>query len=391
MEIWSVQQLIEYIKTALSINPILKDIWIESEITNKTISQSGHCYFSLKDENTQINCIMFGGTSNNEFCENGSAVLAHGHISIYQPRGTLQFVVDNLIPQGKGHLQLKYNQIKEKLKSEGLFEESRKRKIHEFPKHIAILSSPTGAVIHDIINIIKRRYPLLEISLIHTNIQGELAKNDICNSIDIANNLKECDVILLTRGGGSLEELWPFNEETVVRKIFSSKKPLITAIGHETDTTLSDLASDLRTATPSVAAEILTPNKNDLIESIETKISSLNNKINTDLSMYDEQITHAITYLQTTRPTIKTSSEKMQMLFNNLVRYNKQKFNLLEDKIMNSEKILASLNPKQILHKGYSIVEKIKTGEIVNKTNLIKKNDKIKITTTNGKYYAITE
>ena len=334
---------------------------------------------------------MFGGTSNNEFCENGSAVLAHGHISIYQPRGTLQFVVDNLIPQGKGHLQLKYNQIKEKLKSEGLFEESRKRKIHEFPKHIAILSSPTGAVIHDIINIIKRRYPLLEISLIHTNIQGELAKNDICNSIDIANNLKECDVILLTRGGGSLEELWPFNEETVVRKIFSSKKPLITAIGHETDTTLSDLASDLRTATPSVAAEILTPNKNDLIESIETKISSLNNKINTDLSMYDEQITHAITYLQTTRPTIKTSSEKMQMLFNNLVRYNKQKFNLLEDKIMNSEKILASLNPKQILHKGYSIVEKIKTGEIVNKTNLIKKNDKIKITTTNGKYYAITE
>ena len=277
------------------------------------------------------------------------------------------------------------------MKSEGLFEESRKRKIPEFPKHIAILSSPTGAVIHDIINIIKRRYPLLEISLIHTNIQGELAKNDICNSIDIANNLKECDVILLTRGGGSLEELWPFNEEIVVRKIFASKKPLITAIGHETDTTLSDLASDLRTATPSVAAEILTPNKNDLIESIETKISSLNNKINTDLSMYDEQIAHAITYLQTTRPTIKTSSEKMQILFNNLVRYNKQKFNLLEDKIMNSEKILASLNPKQILHKGYSIVEKIQTGEIVNKTNLIKKNDKIKITTTNGKYYAITE
>ena len=391
MEIWSVKQLIEYIKTVLSINPMLKDIWIESEVTNKTTSQAGHSYFSLKDETTQINCIMFQGTSNNEFCENGTAILAHGHISIYQPRGILQFVVDNLIPQGKGHLQLQYNQIKEKLESEGLFEKSRKRKMPKFPKHIAILSSPTGAVIHDIINIIKRRYPLLEITLINTTVQGNLAKNDICNSIDISNNLKQCDIILLTRGGGSLEELWPFNEEIVVRKIFSSKKPLVTAIGHETDTTLSDLASDLRAPTPSVAAEILTPNKNELIESIETKISSLNNNINTDLSMYDEQITHSITYLQTTRPTIKTSSEKVQILFNNLLSYNRQKFNLLEDAIINSEKILQSLNPKQILQKGYSIVEKIKTGEIVNKTNLIEKNDKIKITTTNGKYYAITE
>lgn len=242
-------------------------VWVSGEITNRRLQSSGHCYFTLKDAFAQLNCVLFRGQTgvDRSILEDGQKVLVHGALTVYEPRGQYQLIVDAVEPQGIGTLQLMFERLKQKLQAEGLFAPERKRPIPHYPKRIGVVTSPTGAAIRDVIHVISRRNPAVELVLAPCRVQGEGAAAEIAAAIRQLNEWsvslpvqERLDVILVTRGGGSLEDLWAFNEEIVARAIYASEIPVVSAVGHEIDFTISDFVADLRAATPSAAAELLT-------------------------------------------------------------------------------------------------------------------------------------
>ncbi len=266
--IYSVSQLTREIK--LHLEGEFYDIWVVGEISNFKQPSSGHLYFTLRDARTQLSAVMF--RSARRFLKfrpaDGMAVLARGHITLYEPRGSYQLQVDWIEPRGKGALQLAFEQLKEKLAKEGLFATERKRALPLLPQKIGVVTSPTGAAIRDICRILHRRYPNIEVLLYPAQVQGDLAAAEITKGIQVLNRMGGFDVLIVGRGGGSLEDLWPFNEETVARAIAQSAIPVISAVGHEVDFTIADFAADVRAATPSAAAEIVVSRKEDFLERI---------------------------------------------------------------------------------------------------------------------------
>ncbi|MBT8356429.1 MAG: exodeoxyribonuclease VII large subunit, partial [Deltaproteobacteria bacterium] len=256
-------------------------VWISGEISNCKKPGSGHLYFTLKDEKSQISCVMFKGQNQKlKFdLEDGLSVTGLGRISLYEPRGTYQLIFEYIEPKGIGALQIAFEQLKNRLASEGLFEEKYKRPLPFFPQKISLITSPTGAVVHDILKIIKRRFPNLFIEIVPVKVQGKDAEKEIINALNLLTTRNNTDIIVLARGGGSLEDLNVFNSEYVARAIFSAKIPVISAIGHETDFTISDFVADLRAPTPSAAAELVVPNKDELKRRVVDIISKLKSNI----------------------------------------------------------------------------------------------------------------
>ena len=252
-------------------------LWIEGEISNLAKPASGHMYFSLKDELSQIRCAWFKQRQlqNTLNIANGSKMLALGKIGLYEPRGEYQFIVEKMEIAGEGDLKRKYEELKKKLSGEGIFSEENKLELPELPKKIGVITSPSGAAVRDILTILKRRFPIIPIIIFPVAVQGEQAAPQIQNALKKANLRADCDLLILARGGGSLEDLWAFNEEIVARAIFHSEIPIISAIGHETDVTISDFAADMRAPTPSGAAELAVPDQHDWIKSID----NIGNKI----------------------------------------------------------------------------------------------------------------
>lgn len=249
-----------YIKNLLDGDSLLSNLWVKGEISNFKAHSSGHFYFTLKDNSGSLKCVMFRSRAQNiKFePEHGMQVIAAGYVSVYERDGQYQLYVDEMLPFGAGALNIAYEKLKERLAQEGLFAESRKRKLPVFPETIGIVTSLTGAALRDMVSIIKRRFPKMKIIISPAQVQGEEGAKSICSALDKIYHQK-IDVIIIGRGGGSLEELWCFNEEAVVRKISMSPVPIVSAVGHETDFTLSDFAADIRAATPSMAAELVTP------------------------------------------------------------------------------------------------------------------------------------
>lgn len=240
------------------------EIWVTGEVTNLRLQSSGHCYFTLKDASAQLSCVLFRGeaTANREFLQDGQKLLLQGTLTVYEARGQYQLIVRTLEPQGIGALQLAFEKLKRKLQAEGLFAQERKRALPRYPRRIGLVTSPTGAAIRDVLHVIQRRQPSLEIVLAPCRVQGDGAAAEIAAAIRLLNKWKtsaeHLDLILVARGGGSLEDLWAFNEEAVARAIFDSALPVVSAVGHEIDFTISDFVADLRAATPSAAAELIT-------------------------------------------------------------------------------------------------------------------------------------
>ena len=261
---YTVSAVAEYLKASLESDPRLADLMVVGEVSGYRNPSSGHHYFALRDEQSVLRCVMFRGGRGGQFLSDGSQVICHGRISIYAARGDLQYYVDQVEPDGVGALQKAFEEMRKRLESEGLFESGRKRQLPAMPARIAVITSPTGAVIQDILNVLTRRYPLAEVILIPTAVQGEKAAPEIVRAFQALNALDDIDVAIVARGGGSLEDLWSFNEETVARAIFASNVPVISAIGHETDTTIADLVADVCAPTPSAAAEIVAPATADL-------------------------------------------------------------------------------------------------------------------------------
>ena len=279
----SVTALTKYIKYKLEGDTHLKQIYLKGEISNLTKHSRGHYYFSLKDENAQIKAIMFSSATKSLAFDpkDGDKVLAYGAISVYEPSGSYSIQIYQMEPDGIGALYLAYEKLKEELEEKGYFSQTRKKPIPKYPSAIGVITSPTGAAIRDIIHTIERRYPLTKLILYPALVQGDTAKESIRDQINKANQDSLVDVLIVGRGGGSIEDLWAFNERVVAEAIYASKIPIISAVGHETDFTISDFVSDLRAPTPTAAAELATPDKNTLMRTVETFKETLNSRIST--------------------------------------------------------------------------------------------------------------
>ena len=297
-------------------------IWVEGEISNLMRSAAGHVYFSLKDESASVRCAMFRMQNQSLDFElrDGMQILARTKVGLYKQRGEFQLIVEYAEESGEGLLRQRFELLKQTLQKEGLFDELHKKPLPKMPKTIGLVTSPKGAAVQDIIKTIKRRYPIVRVIVYPTLVQGNEATKKIASAIDIANQRDECDVIIIARGGGSLEDLWCFNEELVARSIFHSKIPIISGIGHETDFTITDLVADLRAATPTAAAEIALPTTSEIIDRLNRYIFDITQLIDYKVNYFRHQLKSASLRMQASHPQSK-------------LQFNMQKLDLINEKI----------------------------------------------------------
>lgn len=389
-KIYTVSRITKYIKNLFENDYNLQNVWILGEISNFKLHSSGHMYFVLKDQESQIKGVMFKGNnlSLRFMPQDGMKVKVRGDISVYERRGEYQLYVKEIVEAGKGELYLAFERLKEKLKAEGLFSEEFKKKLPLIPENIAVITSPTGAAIRDVITISLRRFPNLSILVVPSLVQGTLAAQEIARKIDFLNkHFNNLDFIILSRGGGSLEELWAFNEEILARSIYNSKIPIVSAIGHETDFTISDFVADLRCPTPSAAAEMTIPDKSSLINNINLLNSKLNKAIKRNLELKVENINSINKNIQYQGPENKIN-QYYQYIDEFSVRIKlriKHQIELCEEKIKKDKQRLDSLNPGAVIERGYSICRKIPGKEIIKRLNQVEIGNEIEIIISDGK------
>lgn len=297
MDIFSEKTILTVTRLTVLLRGVLEEnfeqLWVQGEVSNLSYPSSGHCYFTLKDAGAQLRCVMFkSAVKNLKFrLTDGMALIVRGRISVYDQRGEYQLICEYIEPAGVGALQTAFVQLKEKLAREGLFAESHKVEMPCFPRKIGVITSPTGAAIHDVLNVLKRRFASLEVQLYPVRVQGEGAALEIARAIDEMNRLAEVDVLVVGRGGGSLEDLWAFNEEVVARAVYRSKIPVISAVGHETDWTICDFVADLRAPTPSAAAELVIASADELRNRVEALFHRLTRTVESLLAAHDRTLT----------------------------------------------------------------------------------------------------
>lgn len=389
--IWTVTELTRYIRGILEDDENLTSLWIQGEVSNLSTPSSGHLYFTLKDTYSSLRCVMWrsGAQKLITLPKDGDAVQCHGSISIYEASGQYQLYVDRIIQIGEGILYQEFIKLKAKLQSEGLFEEHRKSAIPSYPDKIGVVTSPTGAAVQDILNTIQRRYPIAEVILAGVAVQGNDAPSQIIRAIDVLNTVHHPNVIILARGGGSIEDLWAFNDEELARKISSSKIPIITGVGHETDYTIADFASDLRAPTPTAAAELATPNKNEIILSLRQTSEQLANRMIEIINFQQLQIDQNLREISMHSPLNRIKSNRQRIDDLSIRTHNSllNKLTLSYSQITGTQKILESLNPNAALKRGYAIVTNIQ-GQIIRSIKQISVQDKIKIMIGDGQFTA---
>ena len=383
----SVKQLNLYVKDLIDRDGYLNNVYVKGEVSNFKRHYTGHLYFTLKDDESLIKCVMFKSyTSNLKFePKDGMQVLILGTCAVYERDGVYQIYVKGMEEDGVGDLYKQFEELKQKLSEKGLFDESKKKKIPMFPKSIGVVTSMTGAVIKDIINVTTRRFPKVNIKLYPAAVQGAGAEKNICEGIQYFNNAKNVDVIIIARGGGSLEDLWPFNEEMTAYAIYDSELPVISAVGHETDFTIADFVADLRAPTPSAAGELAVPEYEELI----WKLQNYNHRLSLALNKKVENAKEKLNSLKKSKvlqnPISMLDSQKM--LVDSL---NKQLENGIKE-ILNQKKLelaykgtaLDNLSPLKTLSRGYSLVLD-KDDKVVKSAQNLKKNDQIKIKMNDG-------
>ncbi len=353
----TVSQLNAYMKRVVDGQTALSDIWIKGEISNFKEHFSGHLYITLKDEGGVLKAVMFKGNAHTLSFrpEDGMKVLARGKIGVYEQGGTYQLYINEMIPDGIGDLYIAYEQLKKKLQEEGLFDENAKKPIPEYPERVGVITAATGAAVRDIINVITRRYPMCEIILYPSLVQGAGAAQNIKEGIEYFNNNDACDTLIVGRGGGSIEDLWAFNEEIVARAIYASKIPVISAVGHETDFTIADFVADLRAPTPSAAAEIAVPSMLELA----AKVSTMQNRV----KMAEVNFLKA-KRLYTEKLSVRSPKEKMDELrqrIDNLLAQADKSFKLsYSNKKNDALKLITkldALSPLSVMSRGYSVAQ----------------------------------
>ena len=384
MAIYTVSQVTSYIKELVEVDPSLSDIFVQGEVSNLRVSSAGHSYFTLKDTSSVLNCVMFRSQSGSDLLKNGTEVSTHGRLSFYEPRGSMDYMVDLAMPEGTGKLSLELEQLKIRLEASGLFEESRKRPLPTFPQTVGVVTSPSGSVFHDIQNVISRRYPLAKILLSPSQVQGDNAASNIVTALELLNLNGEADVIIVARGGGSLEELWPFNEEIVANAIFGSRIPVISAVGHETDVTISDLVADLRAPTPSAAAELAVPDKSVLKQALSEMIMRNYNFFIQQTEIFKRSISDITQKLNLSIPDLNLLRRQIDDLSKSLETTLIGKINLTKVELLSLQQRLQTLDPTATLQRGYAVVQKSATGHVVLSTKDVKPGEQLNVTLGDG-------
>lgn len=382
----SVTDLNYYIKNKIADDEYLNNVLIKGEISNFKHHYTGHMYFTLKDDNSLIKCIMFKSyTTNLKFVpKDGMSVLAFGTVSVFERDGVYQLYCKGMQEDGMGSLYTAYEQLKEKLDKEGLFKEENKKKLPIMPKIIGVLTSNTGSVIKDIINVSTRRNPNVYIRLYPVPVQGEGAGAKIAEAIKIMNDKKLADVLILARGGGSLEDLWPFNEEIVARAIYNSEIPIVSAVGHETDFSISDFVADLRAPTPSAAAEIVVPNIVNIKQNLDTYNIRLKNSLKKKVEIMKMRYGKCMKSRIYTDPLkiVNDNYLKLDIITKSIINSMNKKMQLSKTEAIKNLSKLDALSPLKTLSRGYSILEK--DTRIVKDAQELQKDDIVKIRLSNG-------
>jgi exodeoxyribonuclease VII large subunit len=388
---WSVTELTRYLRDMFLSDEKLQDVWVQGEVSNASRASSGHFYFTLKDAGAALSCVMWRNTVVRlpALPRDGDAVEVHGSLDIYEVSGRYQLYADQLRPAGEGALFQEFLRLKARLEAEGLFDPQRKRPIPRWPQRIGIVTSPTGAALRDMLNTIRRRYPAVAVVLAPTPVQGNEAPPGIVAAIQSLNRLASPDVILLARGGGSMEDLWAFNDERVARAIVASSAPVITGVGHETDFTIADFASDLRAPTPTAAAELATPNRDDLLESlagleqrglraVQTVIGEQRWTLN--------RLEHRLR-LQTPAARLRSDRQRLDELSHRCQVAQEHSLALRVARLQAFTQRLEALNPLAVLGRGYAIVT-LTDGNLVRSVGQVEPGDQLDVRVSDGSFPA---
>ncbi len=385
--VYTVSELTSRIKGMLEDE--FPSVWVEGEVSNFVRAASGHFYFSLKDQKSQLSCVMFRGDNFGIGfdLEDGLNVLVTGRISVYPPSGRYQLIVSEIKPLGIGLLFLEFEKLKARLAEEGLFEEARKKPLPQFPRTIGVITSPKGAAIRDMISIVGRRYPLANFVLYPVMVQGEGAAEQIAGAIEAMNRWGEPDLLIIGRGGGSIEDLWAFNEEIVARAIAASELPVVSAVGHEIDFTISDLVADLRAPTPSAAAELVVPD----VKRMSDHLDAISKKIRREVAIIYQGMLSRLEYLSShhgLKRVPRMIEDAMQDVDRNQILMKKGLVNLLKGmnrRLGELSGMLDLLSPLAILGRGYSLTYKLPEDTLVRKAGTLSQGDRIRVRLHEGK------
>ena len=386
--ILTVSQLTSYLRQLITGDDFLQDLWVEGEISNFTRASSGHLYFTLKDSQSAVRCVMWRNLADRLTFEprEGLAVEAHGGMGVYETSGQVQLYVDTMRPAGEGRLYQEFLRLKAKLEAEGLFDATTKQPIPTLPGVIGIVTSPTGAALQDMLNTLRRRYPVVEVVLSPTTVQGVDAPQEIVTALERLNREISPDVILIGRGGGSIEDLWAFNEEVVVRAVAASAAPIISGVGHETDFTLTDFAADLRAPTPTAAAEVATPDKAELLGTVAELANrhvTVLNALLADLRWEHGQLKNALDRLSP-QHAVNAYRQRLDEIVFRLDRSMRVKLDKIALQLANLQQSLRGLNPQAVLNRGYAIVTRATDGQVVKRADQVQPDEDVHIQVSRG-------
>jgi len=392
--VYSVSQVNQYIKSLLDRDQILTSVCIRGELSNYKVYPSGHHYFTLKDTDSSMRCVMFKGSAMRlRFRpENGMKVLVTGRISVFPRDGAYQLYTEFMMPEGAGDLHAAFEQLKTKLQEEGLFDPAAKKPLPQFPARIAIITSSAGAAVHDMIRILRARYPICKVILLPVRVQGVEAPPEICGAIRYVNRFQLADVIITGRGGGSIEDLWAFNDERVAREIYQSVIPVISAVGHEPDVTISDYVADLRAATPSNAAELVVPDQNELRQHIDALQTRMQQSVLRQIKLNRQRL-----HMLCSQRVLQTPLYYVEARRNHVGQMQKELNSAMRQIILQNQQILGryaasldAMSPLKVLSRGYAVI-KDDAGHIISDSAASSVGNRIHITLHKGSLTASVE
>ncbi len=363
MQVYAVRQIASHLRELLESDLFLSDLWISGEVSNFRRYPSGHIYFSLKDADAALTCVLFKSANAGFQFADGDQVVAHGRVSFYETRGDLQFIVDFVQPEGMGALQAEFERLKARLDEEGLFDPARKRALPRFPKRIGVVTSAAGAVFHDICQVLERRWPLAQVVLAPTPVQGPEAVLGLVAAIDALNRRRDIDAIIVARGGGSLEDLWAFNDESVARAVFGSLTPVVSGVGHETDTTIADFVADVRAPTPSAAAELVAPDRTEVAVRLSVAAGTLLSNVRGQVEGGRTGVGRAVSLMERAAPDVNRQRQRADELTRRALAAVEGLVGGFHKGLHGFHLALRSLDPYATLQRGYALVQR--NGHVV--------------------------
>lgn len=389
---WTVSEINRHVRQVLEMDIELRDVWVEGELSNLSRPSSGHLYFTLKDNQASLRCVMWRSEAAQleRMPRGGEAVEVHGHVGVYEAGGQYQLYADALRPAGEGRLYQAFLMLKDRLEKEGLFDPERKRRLPDFPKRVGVVTSPTGAALRDVLQVLSRRFPLVEVILAPTAVQGDEAPAGIIGALEAINRHARPDVILVVRGGGSIEDLWAFNDEGVARAIVNSAAPVVSGIGHETDFVIADFVADRRAPTPSAAAEIATPDQGDLLLDVQNARNALTGAFRELLGGERRALEQRQADLHRFSPhtQVVNARQRVDDLLRRSLAAVRHDLALRRAGIGGLTQTLAAVGPPAVLARGYAVVTKASDGIVVRRVNQVSSGDLIDVRVGDGSFAA---